>query len=288
MRRLFPVTDMTAREATHGTAAGATPVGVSGTPATPAATTPGGAPVPPAGGPEWSLDELAEAYAYPEGDTAWLRANMVSSLDGAGQHDGRSQPLSSDADMRIFGTLRGLADVVVVGAETVRLEGYRPARARDAFAARRAAAGQGPAPVIAVVSASLALDFSLPLFTEPLVPTLILTGAAAPADRVTAARAAGAEVLFAGEGAGVDPARAVTVLAERGLRRQLTEGGPRLLGQFVAAGVLDELCLTVSPTMTAGDAQRIAGGPSVAVPTRFAVASVLEQDGFLFTRYLRI
>lgn len=74
---------------------------------------------------EWSLDELADAYAYPEGDRPWLRANMVSTLDGAAQHDGRSQPISCETDMRIFGTLRGLADVVVVGAETVRMEGYR-------------------------------------------------------------------------------------------------------------------------------------------------------------------
>ncbi|MBT2443839.1 pyrimidine reductase family protein [Streptomyces sp. ISL-36] len=259
MRRLLPVTDMTADDPT-------------------------------AGDREWSLDELADAYAYPAlpPGGVWLRANMVSSLDGAGQHDGRSQPLSSDTDMRIFGTLRGLADVVVVGAETVRLEGYRPARAREAFAARREAAGQGPAPAIAVVSASLQLDFSLPLFTSPLVPTLILTGAAASAERVMAAEKAGAEVVIAGDGPGVDPARAVAALAQRGMRRQLTEGGPRLLGQFVAAGVLDELCLTVSPTMTAGTAQRIAGGPSVAVPKRFSVTSVLEEAGFLFTRYGRI
>ncbi|MET9952025.1 pyrimidine reductase family protein [Streptomyces sp. NPDC006339] len=265
MRRLFPVTDMTA----------------AGTPA-PDTTA--------ASDREWSLDELADAYAYPAeaASAPWLRANMVSSLDGAGQHDGRSQPLSSEADMRIFGTLRALADVVVVGAETVRLEGYRPARAREAFAARRAAAGQGPAPVIAVVTASLDLDFSLPLFTEPLVPTLVLTGAASSPERRAEAERAGAEVVIAGDGPGVEPERAVAALAERGLRRQLTEGGPRLLGQFVAAGVLDELCLTVSPTMTAGGAQRIAGGPSVEVPKRFAVASVLEQDGFLFTRYRRI
>ncbi|MEU6976697.1 MULTISPECIES: pyrimidine reductase family protein [unclassified Streptomyces] len=256
MRRLFPVTDMTATAPDR----------------------------------EWSLDELADAYAYPAEAASgpWLRANMVSSLDGAGQHDGRSQPLSSETDMRIFGTLRGLADVVVVGAETVRLEGYRPARAREAFAARRAAAGQGPAAAIAVVTASLDLDFSLPLFTEPLVPTLVLTGAQAPADRVAEARGSGAEVLVAGEGRGVEPERVVALLAERGLRRQLTEGGPRLLGQFVAAGVLDELCLSVSPTMTAGSAQRIAQGPLVDVPRRFAVASLLEQDGFLFTRYRRI
>ncbi|WP_327679207.1 pyrimidine reductase family protein [Streptomyces sp. NBC_00467] len=238
---------------------------------------------------EWSLDELADAYAYPDAlQGAWLRANMVSSLDGAAQHDGRSQPLSSDTDMRIFGTLRGLADAVVVGAETVRLEGYRPARAREAFAERRAAAGQGPAPAIAVVSASLKLDFTLPLFTEPLVPTLVLTGAAAPPERVREAEKAGAEVVVAGDGPGVDPPRALRALAERGLRRLLTEGGPRMLGQFAASGVLDELCLTVSPTLTVGDAQRITGGPGLAVPARFAPTSVLEEAGFLFTRYRRI
>ncbi|OEJ34271.1 pyrimidine reductase family protein [Streptomyces subrutilus] len=239
---------------------------------------------------EWSLDELAEAYAYPSLDEGahWLRANMVSTLDGAAQHDGRSQPISGEADMRIFGTLRALADVVVVGAETVRQEGYRPARAREDFAARRAAAGQGPAAAIAVVTAGLDLDFGLPLFTSPLVPTLVVTGAAAPADRVAEALAAGAEVVVAGDGAAVDPARAVRELAGRGLRRQLTEGGPRLLGQLVAADALDELCLTISPTLTAGDAQRIAGGPSVTVPHRLAPASVLEEAGFLFTSYRRI
>ncbi|MFC0845496.1 pyrimidine reductase family protein [Streptomyces noboritoensis] len=237
---------------------------------------------------EWSFDALAEAYAYPETEGSWLRANMVSSLDGAGQHEGRSQPLSSATDMRIFGTLRALSDVIVVGAETVRQEGYRPARAREAFAARRAAAGQGPVPVIAVVTAGLDLDFGLPLFTSPQVPTLVLTGAAAPPDRVREAERAGAEVVVAGDGPGVEPARAVAALAERGLRRMLTEGGPRLLGQFVAAGVLDELCLTVSPMLTAGSAQRIAGGPSVTAPEHFRLELLLEEAGFLYTRYRRI
>ncbi|MEV7868724.1 pyrimidine reductase family protein [Streptomyces sp. NPDC088124] len=296
MRRLFPVTDQT----TPGTPADLA-VGADGADR------------------EWTLDELAEAYGYPEyapggapageapaggapmrageagtspgeapaGCRAWLRANMVSTLDGAAQHDGLSHAISSDADMRIFGVLRGLADAVVVGAETVRREGYRPARAREAFAARRAAAGQRPAPAIAVVTAGLDLDLAAPLFTAPSVPTLVLTGAAAPPDRVRAAEKAGAVVIVAGDGAGVDPARAVRALADRGLVRLLTEGGPRLLGQFVAADVLDELCLTLSPTLTAGGAQRIAGGPGVAVPERFALASLLEQDGFLFTRYRR-
>ncbi|MER5253202.1 MULTISPECIES: pyrimidine reductase family protein [unclassified Streptomyces] len=253
MRRLFPVTDQTDETSVR----------------------------------EWGLGELADAYAYPPGGDPWMRANMVSTLDGAAQHDGRSQPISSDADMRIFGTLRGIADVVVVGAETVRQEGYRPSRARAAFAERRAAAGQTVAPAIAVVSASLDLDFGLPLFTSPLVPTLVVTGAAAPADRVAEAEKAGAVVVLAGEGAAVEPERVAPALAERGLTRLLTEGGPRLLGQFVAAGALDELCLTVSPMLTAGDAQRISWGSAVEVPTEFALASVLEEAGFLFTRYRR-
>ncbi|MFI7091499.1 pyrimidine reductase family protein [Streptomyces lydicus] len=243
---------------------------------------------------EWTLAELADAYAYPapddpalSGRSGWLRANMVSSVDGAAHHEGRSQPLSGAADMRIFGVLRGLADAVVVGAETVRKEGYRPARAREAFAARRAAAGQGPAPAIAVVTAGLGLDFTLPLFTEPLVPTVVLTGAGASADGVAAARAAGAEVLFAGEGLGVDPARVAGVLAERGHTRLLTEGGPMLLGQFAAAGALDEMCLTLAPVVAVGEAPRIMNGPAVPVPERFALASVLEDAGFLFTRYRR-
>jgi riboflavin biosynthesis pyrimidine reductase len=256
MRRLFPVTDQTA-----GPGSGQ--------------------------GGEWTPQEVAEAYAYPAGRGTWLRANMVTTLDGAAQHDGRSRTISSATDMRIFGVLRGIADVVVVGAETVRQEGYRPARRREDLDAVRADAGQAPVAAIAVVTASLALDFSAPLFTSPLVPTLVLTGAAAPAEGLRAAERAGAEVIITGDGAGVDPARAVAALAGRGLRRLLTEGGPRLLGQFVSAGVLDELCLTMSPLLASGYAQRIAAGPAVAVPERFGLTSLIEEDGFLFSRYSR-
>jgi 5-amino-6-(5-phosphoribosylamino)uracil reductase len=249
-----------------------------------------------AGADEGDLDTLAglaAAYAYPArpGGRPYLRANMVSSLDGAAHAEGRSAPLSSAADMRVFGVLRALADVVVVGAETARLEGYRPAKAREDFAEARTAAGQTPAPAIAVVSRSLDLDFDAPLFREPLTPTLVLTGAGAPRERLVAARAAGAEVVVAadpaGDGGGVDPARAVAELADRGHTRLLHEGGPRLLAQFAAADVLDELCLTVAPLLTGGGAPRIMNGPAVPGPARLVPLAVLEEDGFLFTRYVR-
>jgi 5-amino-6-(5-phosphoribosylamino)uracil reductase len=233
---------------------------------------------------------LAEAYAYPERAAGpWLRANMVASLDGAARADGRSAPLSSDGDMRVFGVLRALADVVLVGAETVRRERYRPGRARAVFAARRAADGQAPAPAIAVISRRLDLDFGAPLFAEAAVPTLVLTGATAPEKELARARAAGADIVIAGAGDAVDPVRAVRELRDRGFVRLLHEGGPRVLAQFAAAGVVDELCLTVSPVITGGDAPRIMNGPGVPRPGpgRFVPRSVLEEDGFLFTRYVR-
>jgi riboflavin biosynthesis pyrimidine reductase len=243
------------------------------------------------GAPEMSLDTveaLADAYAYPArmGLSPWLRANMISSVDGAAHHEGRSKPLSNAADMRVFGVLRGLADVVIVGAETVRQEGYRPARAREAFAERRAAAGQAPVAAIAVVTASLDLDFTAPLFTRPLVPTVVVTGAGADPVRLRAAEAV-ADVVLAGEGATADPARVVEALVARGHWRLLTEGGPRLLAEFAAAGVVDELCLTFAPLVAAGGAARITDGPGINPPRPMTLTSVLEEEGFLFTSYRR-
>jgi riboflavin biosynthesis pyrimidine reductase len=190
--------------------------------------------------------------------------------------------------MRVFGVLRALADVVIVGAETVREERYRPARRRSAFAERRADAGQFPVPAIAVVSASLKLDFGLPLFTEPEVPTLVITGAAAPHHSIEAARAAGAEVILAGERAGVDPHRIKPELVRRGFTRLLTEGGPRLLGELAAADVLDELCLTIAPRLAVGTAARVMSGPELAALQELALTDVVADSGFLFTRYRRL
>ncbi|MGK4580648.1 pyrimidine reductase family protein [Kitasatospora sp. HPMI-4] len=235
-----------------------------------------------------SLEELAAVYAYPEQvrrGRAWLRANMVASLDGSARLEGLSEGLSGDADKRIFGVLRALADVVLVGAETVRAEGYRPARARADFAAARRAAGQAPAPAIAIVSRSLELDFAASLFTEPVVRTVVITTEDSPAAARRAA-AGVADVVVAGERS-VDASRAVAALTERGWTRQLTEGGPRLLGELAAAGLLDELCLSLAPLLTGGDAPRIAQGGQMPGVQRMRLVSLMEQEGFLFTRYLR-
>ncbi|MFJ4187432.1 MULTISPECIES: pyrimidine reductase family protein [unclassified Kitasatospora] len=234
------------------------------------------------------LESLAAVYAYPDQvnrGRAWLRANMVAGLDGGAKLDGLSEGLSGDADKRIFGVLRALSDVVLVGAETVRAEGYRPARARREFAAARAAAGQAPAPAIAIVSRSLNLDLTAPLFTEPLVRTVVITVADAPEERRREV-AGVADLVLAGRGS-VDLRAAVAALVERGWTRLLSEGGPRLLGQLAAAGLLDELCLSLAPLIAGGDAPRIVHDAEMPDVQRMRLVSLIEQKGFLFTRYLR-
>jgi riboflavin biosynthesis pyrimidine reductase len=225
--------------------------------------------------------ELAQLYAYPA--PQWLRANMVASADGAGVFDGVSAGLSSDADRQLFGLLRALADVIVAGAGTARAEGYRPARRRAELADLRA--GRTPTAPIALVSRSLNLDLSVPLFADapPDARTIVITCADSPADRRAATEQV-ADVIVAGT-AEVDLAEAFAVLGKRGLGRIVCEGGPTLLGQVLADGLLDELCLTVSPLLAGPGAPRItAGPPSPARP--MALAHVLQDDGFLFCRYV--
>ena len=225
--------------------------------------------------------ELNEAYAYPEG--TWVRANMVASADGAAVVAGRSEALSGPADKKIFGVLRGLCDVVLVGAGTARAEGYRAPKARPSYADHRAELGQRAAPVLALVSTSLDLDPASDLFTGP-ERTVVLTSAAADVG-ARSRLAAVAEVVVAGDDS-VDPAAAVEALAGLGLPRVLCEGGPRLLGDVVRARQLDELCLTTSPLLTGGDAPRIVAGTGVDDVLGLDLALLLEGDGNLFARYL--
>jgi riboflavin biosynthesis pyrimidine reductase len=224
---------------------------------------------------------LARLYGYP--GAPWLRANMVTSADGAGDLDGLSAGLSSDADRRLFGVLRVLADVILVGAGTARAEGYRPAKHRAALADLRA--GRTATPPIALVTRTLDLDLDTPLFTQvpPDARTIVITCADSPADRRDAV-ARVADVIVAGDLV-VDLKQAVAALDERNLGRVLCEGGPYLLGQLAAAGLLDELCLTISPLLAGPGPSRItAGSPSAARP--MALAHVLQSDSFLFCRYL--
>ena len=228
--------------------------------------------------------DLAALYAYPPGP--WLRANMVSSADGAAHLDGMTRGLSSDADRHLFALLRTLADVIVVGAGTVRAERYAPVRQHELWPDLRP--GRTPTPPIAVVTARLDLDPASRLIASapPSARTIVITTAQAPADR-RAALEVQAEVIVAGQET-VDLKAAVAALAERGHRRILAEGGPRLLAQIAAAGLLDELCLTIGPLLAGPGPNRILAGAMSATPSQpLTLAHVLEDNGFLFCRYTR-
>ncbi len=207
-------------------------------------------------------EALAEAYAVPR--SPWLRVNMVASLDGAATGaDGRTGSLNNAADKRVFDHLRATADAIVVGAGTARAEGYGPDRAPVVVVSR---SGQVP-PRLSGATAGQ-----------------VLLGTTATAPGLAEARELlGAEHVLVAGAAQVDLAVLVNELHRRGLTRLLSEGGPSLLRDLLAAGVVDELCLTTVPRMVAGDHLRIAAGGPLDVPLQLRL--LLEQDGTLLARW---
>jgi riboflavin biosynthesis pyrimidine reductase len=246
----------------------------------------------PLAGPEQlSATDLEVGYAV---DSPSLRANMVASLDGVVALDGVSGALGGPDDVEVFATLRALSDVVVVGAGTLRAEGYGPAWLTAERRARRAARGQAPLPTVAVVTAHADLDPGWPLFTErrqdqPEPPRpYVFTADTAPADRLRALDAV-ATVVSLGE-RHVDPAAMVTHLVAEGLSRALCEGGPTLLGQLIALDLVDDLCLTQAPLFAGPGHRTLSGGPEgtpFATAARFRLLQLIEGDGLLLARYGR-
>jgi riboflavin biosynthesis pyrimidine reductase len=234
---------------------------------------------------------VADAHEWPHADRAWVRAVMVSTVDGSARSpDGHSGGISSPSDRLVFATIRGMSDVILVGAGTVRAEGYGPPKARRELADRRAAAGQAPRPQIAVVTRSGDLDTGAPLFTEAQTPPIVFAPEALDSERRDALESVADLRLLGAEA--VDPAAAVDSLSGSGLRRIVCEGGPTLLGQVAAAGLLHELCLTVTPLLFGGSFQgrgtpRVLAGPALPDPPQaMELAHVLEGDQTLFLRYV--
>lgn len=217
-------------------------------------------------------------------DSPVLRVNFVSSVDGAVTHDGRSGGLSDDADKRHFELLRRVCDVVLVGAGTVRDEGYGPMRVSEESARWRLANGLSEHPVFAIVTGSLGLDPHSRIFTDAPVRPIIVTSTRAPADLLARFERV-ADVIVTGSN-WVDVPHMVAAMHERGLTQVLCEGGPTLFGSLLAADVVDELFLTVNPTLESGDAYRITAGELVE-PRRLTLASVLASGSTLLLRYAR-
>ncbi|HXA11195.1 MAG TPA: pyrimidine reductase family protein, partial [Mycobacterium sp.] len=202
--------------------------------------------------------------------------------------DGKTGTLAGPGDRLIFHLLRELADVVVVGAGTVRIEGYSGAHLGVAQRQRRQARGQSEVPRLAIVTKSGRLDRDMAVFTRTEVPPLVLTCTAA-AEETSRLVTGLCDVLdcSGGDPDRVDESVLLDALGARGMRRVLTEGGPMLLGAFVQRNLLDELCLTIAPYVVGGLARRIATGPGQLL-TRMRCAHILTDDaGYLYTRYVK-
>ncbi|WP_397545368.1 pyrimidine reductase family protein [Saccharopolyspora gloriosae] len=233
--------------------------------------------------------EIEEFYDYPADLTRpWLRTNFVSSLDGAVTVRGSSRGLSSPADRVAMALIRDLSDLVLVGAGTAMTEGYRGVKRKEVDAQRRARFGLSEVPPIAVVTARCSLEPDSPLLTDTVVPPIVITCGSAPEARRVVLADAGADVVVAGTES-VDLPAALAALGERGLLRVGCEGGPQLFGDLLAADLVDELCLTVSPLLAGGDAGRIANGPNLAAPHAMRLLSVLHaEESLLLLRYGRL
>ncbi|HEX5534402.1 MAG TPA: pyrimidine reductase family protein [Actinomycetales bacterium] len=232
---------------------------------------------------------LAGLYAYPDSG-CWVRANMVATLDGAAAgQDGRTGSINSPADHAVFHLLRGLADVILVGAGTVRAEHYRLPKPYPALAEQRRSLEQAPTPLLAVVTRSGDVPDELAPSTdgsEDRHGVLVITAESAGSEVLNRLhdRFGPKNVLVAGAER-VDLTVAVDALADMGLERVLCEGGPSVLGELVAGGELDELCLTWSPIVTGGFEPRILRG--LPAEQRFDLAHLLHSDGTLIGRWVR-
>ncbi|CAN5270691.1 pyrimidine reductase family protein [soil metagenome] len=235
---------------------------------------------PPAGA---IIDDQALDRAYGDEPADFVRINFVASADGASSLDGRAGGLGSATDQQVLRLLRDRSDGILVGAGTARAESYRPLRDDPARSAARTAHGLSRVPPMILVTQRLTIDPGEPIITNAVAPTVIVTCANSDPER-RAALTAVTPVIVAGEDT-VDLAEARKALAERGLRRLVCEGGPTLFGTALAAGIVDELCLTVSPMLTGPGAGRIVDSSLQIDPVRLRLRHLLEDDGYLFLRY---
>lgn len=232
------------------------------------------------------LVDIVGATARPEPEgRPWIFLAMIQSADGAAVLDGRAGGLGNDADRRLFLGLRGVVDVVLAGAETVRVEGYGPVRLSDDVRAARRRRGQSEFPRLAVVSRSLHLAWQSPLFVESAEKPIVITAEDADREALERARRR-ADVIAVGHG-GADLVAALRQLRRRGVNVVDCEGGPALNGQLLEADMVDELVLTVAPVLLGGEAHRIIRGSTQHAPRQMRLTHAAEEDGYLFLRYVR-
>lgn len=234
-------------------------------------------------------DDLVGLYRWPEDDTApRVRSNFVATLDGSVQGlDGHSGSINTESDHEVFALHRALTDVVLVGAGTVRDEGYAAVDLQPWQRSLRMAEGLAAFPTLVVITGSLRLD---PAFAAPdgeHGPVIVVTSSQHDDEAVRPFRDRGAQVLRS-PGPEITLNWVLDELATAGLTRVLCEGGPGLHRDLLAAGLLDELSLTLSPSAVGGVGHRSTSGAALDVRADFDLSFVLlGDDQTLFTSYRR-
>jgi riboflavin-specific deaminase-like protein len=229
-----------------------------------------------------SPEELASGLRL--GDKAlperpYLALNMVSSLDGKATIDWRTKGLSTELDRQLFHHLRTQGDAVMVGAGTVRIERYGRMAKSNELRDKRESEGLARDPLAVVVSARLDLPADLPLLNEPEQRVVIATGSDAELPGL------GDQVEYARIGDDL-PLLMARLREDHGVRSVLCEGGPTLNSHLFAAGLVDELFLTLNPKIAGGAAAlTIVAGRELVEPAELELISVAEGDGDLFTRW---
>lgn len=221
--------------------------------------------------------------ARAHGDRPWLVTNFATTADGRATVDGRSGAIGDDGDMEIFRRLRTQVDALLVGTNTLRVEGYGRAVKRPELRAAREAIGLAPEPLFATVSRSGVLPLEIPLFAEPEAVVVVFAPLDAPEpDGCTA------DVRMVR----LDPAEltltsALRLLrAEHGVRSMLCEGGPTLMGALLSEGLVDEVFLTLAPQLAGGGtAPTMALGAALSEPAELELVWALERAGSLYLRY---
>lgn len=233
-----------------------------------------------------AFDEEALRMAYAlDRDRPRVRVSLVTSLDGAVELDGLSRGLSNEVDQQVLALLRAETDALLVGANTLRRERYRGLRVSASAQQWRRAHDLPDHPTLVIASASLDLDPASPVFTEAPVRPVVLTHADAPVSRWRLV-----ERFCDIVGLGDIETNLVSGLAElrrRGLGQILCEGGPHLFGAMLAANLVDELCLTVSPLLAGPGPGRIVAGHGLGPPVGMRLAHVIAAGSTLLTRYVR-
>lgn len=208
-------------------------------------------------------EEVRAVYEPPR--LPWLRVNMVATVDGAATGEGgKTGAINNAADHRVFHLLRRSCDAILVGAGTARTEGYGAATVPLVLVSRRG---------------------DVPDKLRSAEPGAVLLATCASAPALAAARDALGEenVLVLGQDT-VDLTLLRAQLVDRGLRLLHSEGGPHLLRDLLAAGVVDEIDATVTPRVIAGLHTRITAGDAVDVP--LSLQALLEEDGTLLARWV--